>query len=231
MKVWIAAAMAGMALAACSPPQQAAAPTEAQRPIEIASGVYPLDPHHTTMVVRVPHFGLSSYQLRFNEATGELNFNAEDPTQSSVTLSVDTTSIDTPYANPNHDFDQDLQNSQWLDTATHPIATFRSTSVERTGPNTARVTGDLSIRGVTHPATFDVTYNASHARHPAGPNWSMIGFSARGTISRSQYGMAEGVPSAPGASDGIGDQIELQFEVEFMKDNEAQPAAPAQPAN
>jgi polyisoprenoid-binding protein YceI len=179
----------------------------------------------------VNHLGLAHYTLRFNKASGELNFNAEDPAQSSVNVSVDITSLDTPYTEPDPDFDQDLQNSQWLDSATYPTATFRSTGVERTGPNTARVAGDLTIRGVTHPATLDVTYNASHARHPAGPNWSMIGFSARTTFLRSQYGMSFGVPSAPGANDGVGDEVELVIEAEFMKDNEAQPATPAQPAN
>jgi polyisoprenoid-binding protein YceI len=148
-----------------------------------------------------------------------------------VTATVDTTSLDTSYTG-DRDFDAELQNSAWLDAATHPAATFRSTSVERTGPNTARVTGDLSLRGVTHPIAFDVTYNRSWRQHPLGGSQYLIGFSGRGTLRRAEYGMNELQPRA-GAQDGIGNEVELLIEAEFTRPVEAAPPGPttAEPVN
>ncbi|HYD89053.1 MAG TPA: YceI family protein [Vitreimonas sp.] len=230
MKIWTVAA-AAIALAACSQPAQTAPEEQpAQVAVNAPSGTYQLDPNHTTVTVRAKHFGLSNYQLRFNGVTGALNFNAEDPEQSRVEATVAANTLDTPYIGAT-DFDAELQNSEWLDAAQFPTATFRSTAIERTGPNTARVTGDLTIRNITHPITLEVTYNASHASHPMGFPGALIGFSARGTFLRSQYGLNVLQPSAAGASDGVSDEVELLIEAEFTQP--AQPTttpAPAQPA-
>jgi len=213
MKRWIALAAAA-AFAACTQPAEKA---EAPPPVSVPapSGEYRLDPNHSTLVVRAPHFGLSSYQLRFNTLSGALNFDAENPARSSVAITVDTTSLDTPYTGQT-DFDAQLQNSEWLDSATHPTATFRSTSVQQTGPRTAFVAGDLTIRGITRPARFDVTYNGSWRQHPAGPPISGIGFSARGTIRRSEYGLTVLQPTT-GPNSGVADEIELVLEAEFNR--------------
>lgn len=235
MKFWTAAATAtAFALAACSQPAPAPEPTEAAIAVNAPSGTYQLDPNHTTVTVRAKHFGLSNYALRLNGVTGALNLNADDPALSAVEATVATTTLDTPYAG-DRDFDAELQNSEWLDSAQFPTATFRSTAVERTGPNAARVTGDLTIRSVTHPITLDVRYNASHASHPLGFPGALIGFSARGTFLRSQYGLNVLQPSAPDASDGVADEVELLIEAEFTKpaEQEATPAPvqPAEPVN
>lgn len=233
MRVWMFAA-AALALAACSQPAttgEAEAPA-APATINVPTGEYALDPHHSTVTARVQHFGLSNYVLRFNSVSGLLIFNAEDPAQSSVQAHVATASLDTPYTG-DRDFDAELQNSEWLDAAQFPAATFRSTSAETTGANTGRVTGDLTIRGVTHPITLDVTYNASHARHPMGFPVALIGFSARGTLSRAAYGLNVLQPSAAGAADGVADQVELLIEAEFTRAVENAPAVntPAEPVN
>jgi polyisoprenoid-binding protein YceI len=231
MKMWIALAAAA-ALVACQQPadkeDEAPAPVTVQAP----SGEYTLDPHHSTMIVRVPHFGLSSYQLRFNGLSGALNFNAENPAQSTVQITVDATSPDTPYSGE-IDFDAQLQNSEYLDSATYPTATFRSTNVEQTGPNTARVTGDLTIRNQTHPATFEVTYNGSWRQHPVGTPISGVGFTARGTINRADYGMSAQLPPAAEPQNGIGNEVELVFEAEFNRplDQAPVPAPEGEPTN
>lgn len=235
MKFWTAAAAAIM-LAACSQPASTAPETPAETAIAVnaPSGAYTLDPHHTTVTVRAKHFGLSNYALRLNGVTGTLNFNAEDPALSTIEATVATNTLDTPYTG-DRDFDAELQNSEWLDAAQFPTATFRSTSVERTGPNTARVTGDLTIRGVTHPITLDARYNASHAAHPMGFPISLIGFSASGTFQRSQYGLNVLQPSEPGASDGVANDVELVIEAEFTRPadqtNTPAPTQPAEPVN
>lgn len=224
MRAWIAAG--ALLAAACSPAGDAAKEAPAPEPVAVAapSGQYTLDPNHTEVNVRALHFGLSHYTLRFNGVTGSLNFNADDPAQSSVEAVVDLTTLDTPFSGA-RDFDAELQNSEWLNAAAHPAATFRSTAIERTGPNTARVSGDLSFRGVTHPLTLEVTYNASHRQHPMGAPISLIGFSARGAISRAQYGLMVLQPSAPDAHDGVADQVELAIEAEFTRPVETPAAA------
>lgn len=227
MKSWITASFAAaLTLAACSQPAPAPTPPVQQASIEAPSGEYALDVHHTTVTARVLHFGLAQYQLRFNRVSGALNFDAEAPAQSTIEVTVDTTSLDTPYLG-DRDFDAELQNSEWLDAAGHPTATFRSTSVETTGPNTGRVTGDLTIRGVTHPATFDVTYNSSWAQHPMGFPFAGIGFSARGVIKRSDYGLTVLQPRAGAPNTGVADEVELIIEAEFNRPNEQANVPPA----
>ena len=230
MKLWIAA-LAAAALAACTQPAPTTeAPVEQARPVAAASGEYQLDPNHSTVTVNALRFGLANYVLRFNAVSGTLNFNAEDPTLSTVQASVAISSIDTPYSGERN-FDAELQNSAWLDSVNHPTATFRSTSVERTGPNTARVTGDLELKGVTRPITLDVTYNASQ-RAPWGAPIMLIGFSAHGAIPRSQFGINE-MTQTPGAMDGVADAVQLQIEAVFTRPIENEPPArePAEPVN
>lgn len=227
MKLWIAA-LAAAALVGCTQPAtQAPEPPPAPVTIQAPTGQYTLDQNHSTLHVRVLHFGLAYYTLRFNTLSGTLNFNAENPAQSSVEASVATTSIDTTYTG-DRDFDSELQNSEWLDSAANPTATFRSTSVESTGPNTGRVTGDLTLHGVTHPITLDVTYNGSWRQHPAGPPISGIGFSARGTFLRSQFGINSLMPT-PGANNGAADEVELVIEAEFNRPLAQVPENPAPP--
>jgi polyisoprenoid-binding protein YceI len=225
------AALAMLTLAACSQP----APTPegpAERPIPVTapSGEYTLDPNHSSVTVSALRFGLANYVLRFNAVSGSLNFNAEDPSQSTVEASVAITSLDTPYSGA-RDFDAELQNSDWLDAATHPTATFRSTQVERTGPNSARVTGDLTLRGVTRPLTLDVAYNGSYAQHPVGLPEAGVGFSARGSIPRSQFGI-NSMRETPGAHDGVADAVNLQIEAVFSRSlGEPITRQPAEPVN
>jgi polyisoprenoid-binding protein YceI len=231
MRLVIAAA--ALALAACNQPAETPGTTE-PAPVEVnaPSGEYALDPNHSTVTIRAQHFGLAHYTLRFNGVTGTLNFNAENPAQSTIQATVDVTSLDTPYAGE-RDFDAELQNSSWLNSAGFPTATFTSTSVEQTGPNTARVTGDLTVRGQTRPLTLDVTYDGSHSPHPMGFPMSSIGFSARGTIQRSQFGVNELLPSA-GGNDGVSDSVEIVIEAEFNRPIENAPVpgpSTAEPVN
>ena len=82
-----------------------------------------------------------------------------------------------------------------------------------TGANTANVTGDFTMHGVTKPLVLAVTFNGGYAGHPYDPN-ARIGFSATGSIKRSEFGMAYGVPE-PGTTMGVGDDVSLVLEAEF----------------
>jgi polyisoprenoid-binding protein YceI len=216
---------AALALTACNQQPPAKAPDGPIAPVAIdaPSGEYALDSTHSSSIVRAAHFGLSHYTLRLTGLSGRLNFDAEDPTKSSVTASVASNSVKTEYVGE-RDFDGELENSQWLDASAHPALTFTSTAVELTSANTGRMTGDLSIRGVTHPVTFDVAFNQAYRQHPMGMPLALLGFSAHGTIKRSDYGMTVLLPLSNGGA-GVSDEVEIQIETEFT-----QPAAPANPS-
>jgi polyisoprenoid-binding protein YceI len=205
---------AALALAACNQPTTEA-PAGPVAPVEVdaPSGTYRLDKHHSSIVLRATHFGLSHYTLRMTDFDATLEFNAEDPAQSHVTATIAANSVETEYAG-DRDFDDELENSEWLDATTHPSITFTSTALELTGPNTARMTGDLSIRGVTHPARFDVTFNNGYRQHPMGMPGAMLGFSAVGSFKRSEYGMMVLQPP-PGSDIGVSDDVEIIIEAEF----------------
>lgn len=221
--IFFAAALLG--LAACNAPQTKA-PEGPPTPVAVdaPSGQYALDPTHTSVLVRARHFGLSNYTLRLANVSGALDFNAEDPTKSSVTASIGADSVQTEYVGQ-RDFDDELENSEWLDAARHPSLEFRSTAIELTSANTGRMAGDLTIRGITHPAIFDVTFNQGYRQHPMGFPMALLGFSARGTVKRSDYGMRVLLPLNPGGA-GVADEVDVIIEAEFT-----QPVAPAAPAN
>jgi polyisoprenoid-binding protein YceI len=191
-------------------------------PTEAPAGTYSLDRNHASLLFRVNHLGFSYYTARFTRFAAELAFDPADPAASSITASIDATSIETDHPDPSFDFDAQLQDEHWLNTARFPQMTFRSTAVELTGPDTARIAGELSLHGVTRPVTMTATFNGGYAGHPLDPSGARIGFSARGSLMRSAFGIAEGIPP-PGSDFGVGDAVEILIEAEFTR-----PAPPRQ---
>lgn len=210
---------------ACSPPAEPppTAPPQAVA-VDAPSGEYVLDKAHASLVVRATHLGLSHYTLRLTGLDATLDFNAEDPVRSSVRATIAADSVSTEFQGP-RDFNDELENSEWLDAAAHPTISFVSTGVELTGPNTGRMTGDLTLRGVTHPAVLEVTFNKAYRQHPFGRPGALLGFSAHGTIKRSDYGLNVLLPSGEGGV-GVSDEVEINIEAEFT-----QAPAPANPVN
>jgi polyisoprenoid-binding protein YceI len=224
----LAALAVPLALVACSQPPPAEPPAPVAVRISAPSGQYALDKNHTSVIARVNHFGLSHYTVRFTSPDATLEFNADTPTDSSLIANVDVRSIETDYPGDG-DFDADLQNSEWLDAANNPLMIFRSTALELTSPTTGRMTGDLTIRGITKPAVFDVTFNNGYAQHPARPQIAALGFSARGVFKRSDYGLMVLQPPA-GTFTGVSDEVEVLIEAEFTRALDTDPSASASPA-
>ena len=219
----LAWAAAALTLAACSQPaadkaSEAKAPQAApgaEVKTTATAGVYDLDKTLASVTFRVDHLGMSRYTARFTGIDGRLNFDPANPAAMSVEASVDTGSIKTDYPNPTPNFDAELAGPNWLDAARFPKITFKSTAVEPTGPNTAKVTGDFTLHGVTRPLVLDVTFNGGYDGAPMDPG-SRIGFSAQGKLKRSDFGVSYGVPQ-PGSTFGVGDEVEIQIEAEFTK--------------
>jgi len=173
----------------------------------MAADVYELDPGHTDIVFMVSHFGYSDTIGRFNEAEGTMVMDDQDLAGSSIELVIDAASLDTDHAKR----DEHLRSPDFFNVAEYPTITFASTEVEQTGENTALVTGDLAMHGTTRPVTFEVTLNKV-APHPV-PDYEGVmtaGFSARGTIRRSDFGIDTFVPA-------IGDEVEVIIEVEALR--------------
>lgn len=214
MRICLAAA--ACLFASCAPHAptlQVAAPPAAVA-IEAPSGEYGLDPSHSSLHVRVNHFGLSNYTLRFTRLRATLTFSAENPTASQLVATADAASLATDFPLAER-IGAELRGADWLAVANHPEIEFRSTRIELTGPSAGRVHGDLTLRGVTRPMALDVTFNAGYARHPYGRPLSQLGFSARGVISRSEFGLVSFLPAE--GSPAVGDEVEIVIEAEFTR--------------
>lgn len=189
------------------------------------AGDYQLDKAHASVLFRVLHLGLSHYTARFTHVDATLHLDPAHPENSTVTATVDPHSIQTDYPNPKPDFDAELQNDKWLDTGKFPMINFHSTKVEPTGANTAKITGDLELHGLTKSVTLDATFNGFMHMDMGMPG-DHVGFSAHGTLKRSDFGVKEGIPQ-PGSNMGVGDDVEVIIETEFVRPlPDAKPAAP-----
>jgi polyisoprenoid-binding protein YceI len=180
----------------------------------VPAGDYTLDRAHASLLFRVDHLGFSHYTARFKRFDAQLHFDPRKLTSSQLNVTVDATSLETDFPDPAKiDFNAQLQGQQWLNTAKYPQMTYRSTKIESTGPKSVKVTGDLTLRGITKPVVLNVTYNGGYAGHPMDPH-ARVGFSARGKLKRSDFGMNFGIP-APGTTMGVGDEVEIIIECEF----------------
>ncbi len=223
--------------AACSPAEEqtktaetkteAAASAAAIVPVktEAPAGVYKLDKTHASLIFRVNHIGFSNYTANFSKFDAELQFDPANPEKSSVTATIDPRSL--VLNDPPAGFLDELLNPKWLDAAGHPQMIFRSTKVELTGANTARITGDFTMKGVTLPVTLDAAFNGGYAGHAYEPQ-ARIGFSAKGSLLRASFGVKEGVPP-PGSTMGVSDNVDFVIEAEFSGPPQANAPAPATP--
>ena len=165
-----------------------------------AADTYTLEPTHTSVTFQYTHFGFSHPTGKFMNALGSVTLDEATPANSSVEVSFAIDGVNTGVAA----LDTHLKSADFFDAAKFPTATFKSTKVEPTSATTAKVTGDLTLHGVTKPVTLDVTLNQK------GPNMMKkitAGFTAKGTINRSDFGISTYVPA-------VSDQIDLYIEAE-----------------
>ncbi|HEX4712873.1 YceI family protein [Phenylobacterium sp.] len=200
---------AALALAICAAQSATAAPAAAPPP---PAGAYTIDKAHTSVTFRVSHLGFSRYTARFAKVRGKLKFDPAHPAAMAVEATIDPRSLELNA--PPAGFHDQMMGKSFFEAAKYPAITFRSTKVAVTGPNTAKVTGDFTLHGVTKPVTLDVTYNGGYPPNAMDPGGARVGFSAHGSIKRSAFGMGFGVP-APGSNMGVGDDVEVMIETEF----------------
>ena len=152
------------------------------------AGTYRLDPRHASVIFRIQHEGLAWFPARFDGKAATLTLDPADPTRSQLSASVDAESVNSGVLNAQGEraFDQSISHA--LGAEATPTITFVSTAIERTGATTARVTGDLTMNGQTHPATLDATFLGDTNDLLRG-NARVLGFQAQGSIDRTQWGI------------------------------------------
>jgi polyisoprenoid-binding protein YceI len=188
---------------------------------------YTLEPNYTQGVFRWNHLGFSSPAAQFSQGTGTLEFDPADPVRSSVTVTIPLSTLHTGVP----DLDEDFRSTDFFDTARFPSATFKSTRVEKGSmKDKLKVTGNLSLHGVTKPVTLDVTL----VKLGTNPRSSLptVGFDALTTVKRSDFGLGKYVPQ-------VGDEVEMRIIIqaveaksyaEYLKAQEAAEASKAKGA-
>ncbi len=169
------------------------------------AATYTLDPGHTQVVFSWNHFGYSNPTAQFRSVEGTLDFDAAHPTKASVQVTIPLASVNSNVAK----LDEHLQGEDFFDAAKYPSATFKSTKVEAgAGEGKLKVTGDLSLHGVTKPVVLDVAINkvGEHPMRKAGA----AGFDATATIKRSDFGIGKYAPM-------VSDDIHLRITTEAIE--------------
>jgi polyisoprenoid-binding protein YceI len=173
-------------------------------PAQVPAGAYKVEPAHTRVLFSVTHFGFTDYYGQFNGVSGDLTLNPANPAASAVSVSIPTESITTS----NNVLDGELRSSQWLDAKAFPVITFKSTGIKLTGKDTALLSGDFTLHGVTRPVVLDARFNAGGP----GPFHKpfTVGFNATAHLKRSDFGVKTYVPM-------VGDDVSVIISAAFEK--------------
>lgn len=176
-------------------------------PANAPAGAYRLEAAHSQVLFSILHGGLTDYYGRFDKLSGTLNFNPAQLEKSSVAVTIDTASVDTPSAALNNE----LRGPDVFDSGKFGAAAFKSTAVHRTGPSSGTISGMLTLHGVTKPVTLDVTFRGGEP-NPLGNSYS-LGFAASTTIRRTDFGIT-GMRWEP----FVGDDVKLTIVAMFDRE-------------
>jgi polyisoprenoid-binding protein YceI len=169
-----------------------------------------LDPAHSAAHFSVRHLMISNVRGDFNKVSGSAVLDLSDPTKSAIEVSVDIASIDT--REPQRD--DHLRSADFFDVANHPTMTFRSKKITPAGPERFKVTGDLTIRGVTREVTFDVEGPTPPIKDPWGN--VRVGVSAAAKVNRKDFGLAWNALTETGGF-VVGDEVSITFDAELIQ--------------
>jgi polyisoprenoid-binding protein YceI len=179
-----------------------------------------IDSAHSEIQFKVRHMMVSWVRGSFEKFSGTVNFDEQNPENSTVDIQIDAASINTRQA----DRDAHLRSPDFLDAPTYPYLTFVSKRVQPTSDQTAKLIGDLTIRGVTHEVTLDVTYSGTR-KSPFGP-FLAAGFDAETVISRKEWGLTwNGMIEGGGVL--VGDDVHISIDLELNKAAETESVAAA----
>ncbi len=181
------------------------------------TATWTIDPSHTQSMFTVRHMVITNVQGQFDKTTGTVKLDDKDVTRSSVEATIDAASVNTRVANR----DADLRSPNFFDVAKYPTITFRSTKVERAGEGKLKVTGDLTMHGVTRPVVLDVEGPTAPIKDPQGKQ--RAGLSASTSVNRKDFGLNWNKMVEAGPV--VGDQVKIEIQAEIVATGEKQQAS------
>ncbi len=162
---------------------------------------YKIDPTHTATVFSWNHFGFSTPSANFTDIQGVIKVDNAKPANSSVEVTIPLSSVNTNVPA----LDKEFQEEAWFNAAKYPNITFKSTKVETKDKKHFKITGDLTVKGVTKPVVLDAVLN-KQGEHPMA-KVPAIGFNATTSFNRSAFGIGNYVPN-------VGDKITVNITTE-----------------
>ncbi|MET9430677.1 MULTISPECIES: YceI family protein [unclassified Streptomyces] len=173
------------------------------------TGEYAIDAAHSSIGFTARHAMVTNVRGAFADYSGTLTLDGANPAASAASIDVKIDSIDTGSA----DRDAHLRGADFFDAEQFPLMTFRSTSAEALGGSDYRITGDLTIKGVTRPISIDLEFNGS-AKDPFGNE--RVGFEGKAELLRSEWGLTWNAALETGGV-LVSDKIKLTFEISAIR--------------
>ena len=163
-----------------------------------------IDPMHSAAQFSVRHMGISTVRGAFTKVSGSVHYDPSDPAKTTIDATIDAASVDTRVDMR----DNDLRGANFFDAAKYPTLTFKSKKVEAAGSGKIKITGDLTIHGVTKEVTLDVDGPSAAVKDPRGG--LRMGASASTTINRKDFGVN-------GAAAMVGDDVPVTIDLELVR--------------
>ena len=178
--------------------------------LSLAEGAtWNIDPYHTRSGFTVRHLVITNVRGEFGKTTGKVVLDEENLARSSVEATIDVNTIDTRVP----DRDAHLRSADFFDVAKYPTITFKSTKVQAAGKGKLKVTGNLTMKGVTKPVVLEVEGPSAEIKGPMGE--SRRGMMARTVVNRRDFGLnwSKAVEAGP----VVGDDVQIEIEAEMVK--------------
>lgn len=179
-------------------------------PTLVHAGPWQFDPDHTGVHFKVRHLMVSTVHGEFEKVSGKIVYDEADVTKSSADITIDAASVNTRVQKR----DEDLRSPHFLDVAKYPTITFKSKRVEKAGSGTLKMTGDLTIRGVTREVVLTVEGPTPAIKDPWGN--LRVGGQATTKINRKDFGVVWNAALEMGGA-VVGDEVEISIDVEIYR--------------
>ena len=183
-------------------------------PAPAATSTWQIDPMHSAAQFSVRHLAISTVRGGFSNVKGTINFDDTDVSKSNVDVTIDVSTVDTREP----DRDKDLKSDKFFDVAHYPTMTFKSKKVEQGAAGKLKVTGDLTIRGVTKEVVLDVEGPTAPVKDPWGNQRTAVNATTK--INRQDYGVKWNATMDNGGV-VVGDDVSITLDVEMVKQGAA----------
>lgn len=180
-------------------------------PSAVPAGTWKFDPAHTGVQFKVRHLMVSHVRGDFEKVSGKIVYDEQDVSKSSADITIDAASINTRVEKR----DKHLRSPDFLDVEKYPSITFKSNKVEKGGDGKLKMTGDLTIRGVTREVVLEIEGPTSVIKDPWGN--TRVGGVASTRINRKDFGLTWNKTLETGGV-VVGDEVEITIDIEILKE-------------